>query len=197
MIEWNVLAVTAAPTPPYGILNLLTPADHSIFDSLPIDFSWDTLRGATMYEFQMLRRANDATPALQIDSLTSPNLHLTHLPGSTLPWRFWRVRSLNAQGYSDWSDMWRIRWNGSGIEAASSPSTPVEVVNSDGRRLLTLSPPNGTWQVELSDMLGREIAGSTVESGTRLRLPPLNAGIYPLRLIGPSGERSARAIILP
>jgi hypothetical protein len=111
-----IASVSNAPalmSPPSGLTELsLTPA-----------LQWSPARGATSYDVQVALTPEFATPVVDATGIVDS----WYTPGGLqrLENYYWRVRARDAQGASDWSDIWRF-------ETGSTPSRAGHALYFDG-----------------------------------------------------------------
>ncbi|MDT8325438.1 MAG: LamG-like jellyroll fold domain-containing protein, partial [Bacteroidota bacterium] len=111
-----IASVSNAPalmSPPSGLTELsLTPA-----------LQWSPARGATGYDVQVARTPEFKSPVIDATGIVDA----WYTPGGLqrLENYYWRVRARDAQGTSDWSDIWRL-------ETGSMPSRAGHALYFDG-----------------------------------------------------------------
>ena len=136
---------------------LLTPFDGSTIESLPVNFSWQTVDGALRYQFQI---AKDVafTDVEYSKLLIGTNLELSFSGEGNA--RYWRVRAKNISGWSEWSDSWTFH-------TIAPPEFPRFGIHS------TLSTPKSTIEVGAEWIsLSPQIFWGNVED------PTIQAGAY-------------------
>ena len=108
---------------------------------------------------------------------------------------FYRLRAVNATDTTGYSNQVFILTGFVGTRAVAAPTFSVAPNPARDRLQLTFSVAERRT-VELLDPLGRRVLHRTTrQRRSELRLPPLPAGIYYLRVRSARGERSLRVLI--
>ncbi|MFA6570586.1 MAG: T9SS type A sorting domain-containing protein [Bacteroidota bacterium] len=112
---WSFRTVLSAPT-------LVSPANGAIGQPSQIMFNWNTVSGATTYEYQLASSSSFTTILRGIEQSAS-NYLVSNLTSETNYW--WRVRAKNAEGASPWSTVWTFRTHLAG------PAIPILLFPGD------------------------------------------------------------------
>lgn len=196
LIELQVLAVNVSVFPPYGYPALITPMSSEAFSAMPITFTWDTLFNSTGYDFELWCHFSDPGPVLRVENLPEPRYELNTMPSYRVPLRYWRVRSRNAQGCSDWSTLDRFRWTGAAVDEDPLLSAEMTLRSPDGTVLSRLGNTSGAWTLQVSDLLGRSLSRFEGDRPAMvLTLPRLAPGVYPVRYADANGEQLLRVVV--
>ena len=157
---------------------LLTPFDGSTIESLPVNFSWQTVDGALRYQFQIAKGVA-FTDVEYSKLLIGTNLELSFSGDGNA--HYWRVRAKNISGWSEWSDSWTFH-------TIAPPDSPVLLSPSNGSSITSL-PVTFSWQaVEGATNYQLEIAKDVAFTDKELSriLPDTSVEIY---LIGDGNPR--------
>lgn len=91
--------------------------------SLDPTLDWKNAVGADSYDVQISDNGSFSSPVLDTTGVLSDNLNVTGLSGSTT--HYWRVRSVNSSGTSNWTSAWSFRTQD------PVPESPVPTSPSD------------------------------------------------------------------
>lgn len=132
------------PQPPDTPL-LLTPSDNSTDLSVQPLFEWSNVAADT-YRLQVSGSSDFTNPVADFQNLGGTSSQVENLDyGSSY---FWRVQAVNADGESDWSDVWSFTTRD---EPLSPPGEPTPVSPSDGATGISVNPAiswNGSEDAE-------------------------------------------------
>jgi len=93
---------TGTTTPP--VPTLIYPSNNASISTSSVTFQWSSCSGATKYHIQLATDVsfNPTTWGTQVSGTSATN---NSLPNGRC---FWRVRAGNNDGWSDWSNAWRL-----------------------------------------------------------------------------------------
>jgi hypothetical protein len=115
------------PSPPV----LVSPQNGAVDESTYPILTWDDVQSAASYQLQVA--ADESFNNIVFDTPSVPNNYYQVGPLTLGTQYFWRVKSRNTAGVSDWSVVWNFRTRN------SESSVPVLISPSDGSRNLPLS----------------------------------------------------------
>ena len=104
----NMVQIFTPPDPLPAIPALSSPANGATPPSGDVTFSWSAAANATSYEIQVA--TDSGFTSIEADVLTAATSQM--IPGLSIGTAYyWRVKSINAVGSSNWSEVWSI-WTG-------------------------------------------------------------------------------------
>jgi hypothetical protein len=185
-LAFQAAPVHAAPAQPNGLLPSGT--GQSAIPTL----AWDRVDGATGYDVQV--SANGSfSPTLWTGSTVNLQIVPTvQIPADSTVW--WRVRSKDSSGVSEWSTTWFTRTAVPGPRLISPANTDVDPLDQpDEPVLLTWLPVGGVSQytVQISQDVNfsdPDLITTRTTNNTSLVMPPQVAGTYYWRVTGTLGS---------
>ncbi|MFA5794468.1 MAG: fibronectin type III domain-containing protein [Candidatus Brocadiia bacterium] len=84
---------------------LVSPVNYSVNESVPVSLTWNASKGATSYHIQISTAANFSVVVLDQSNIAATS---TSCVLSNLTSYYWRVRSVNSAGTSDWSQVFKF-----------------------------------------------------------------------------------------
>jgi hypothetical protein len=84
----------------------VAPADQEIVPELSLTLSWDSTEGAASYHLQVATDADMADLFVDAVGIAETSFALSELADNTT--YFWRVKAVNEDGESDWSEVWQF-----------------------------------------------------------------------------------------
>jgi hypothetical protein len=181
---------------------LVFPINGEQNASLDPTLDWKNAVGADSYDVQISDNGSFSSPVLDTTGVLSDNLNVTGLSGSTT--HYWRVRSVNSSGTSNWTSAWSFRTQD------PVPESPVPTSPSDkatDQSLSTTVQWNSVtyatnYRVELSNdsLFSTTLLDSTLSnSQTFMTLPDLDYDVkyfwrvYASNATGESAASSSRS----
>ncbi len=117
---------------------LITPENNAgniDYDSFLID--WDAITGATSYQYQ-ISETSDFESLIKNGNTSLTDRTITNLQANTI--YYWRVRGENANGYSDWSNVWKFTTDQAVMTA------PTLISPSDNSTNISYASVDFDWQ---------------------------------------------------
>tara|TARA_R110001599_G_scaffold184627_5_gene378680 strand:- start:127259 stop:132175 length:4917 start_codon:yes stop_codon:yes gene_type:complete len=181
---------------------LVSPVNGEQNVSLNPTLDWKNAVGADSYDVQISDNSSFSSPVLDTTGILSDDLNVSDLSGSTT--HYWRVRSVNSSGTSNWTSLWSFRTQD------PVPESPVLTSPSDNatdQPLTTIVQWNSStfatnYRVELStdSLFSIVLLDSTLSnSQTYMLLPNLDYDIkyfwrvYASNATGESAASSSRS----
>ena len=103
-LYWQDVEIILPPPP---VVDLINPENEQIDVPLVPTLSWRANQWTETYQIQ-LSSINDFTSII-LDDETPDTFVTIHEPLNTNSLYYWRVRSFNQSGESDWSEVWRFK----------------------------------------------------------------------------------------
>jgi hypothetical protein len=143
---WNFTTIIAAPPVP----TLISPSNEATGQSLLPTLNWSSVTGATTYHFQLSTDNTFATVLIEDSALASTSKTPGGLANNTT--YFWRVRTKNAGGTSDWTPIWSFTTI---VAVPPIPTLASPVDGASGQSIapiLTWAAANGasTYHIQVS-----------------------------------------------
>ncbi|MFA5012005.1 MAG: T9SS type A sorting domain-containing protein [Ignavibacteria bacterium] len=158
-------------------VNLISPSNNVVNVSLTPTFDWDSITSAMTYNIQISTNSGFSTFIIDTVGILNTSLQIQQGILQNGIQYFWRVRSCNEGGYSNWSSVWNFSTTLTGLNPIKgkipnsfslsqnfpNPFNPTTKIKFD-------VPKASSVKITIFDMLGKEI--SILVNGK------LNAGSY-------------------
>ncbi len=149
---FSLTSIEDVPSPP----SLSSPPNGSIDHETSLTLSWNSSSGATDYHIQVSISSSFNSTIVDASGITGTSKSISGLSNTTK--YYWKVRSHNSVGYSDWSTVWSFttKYNG-GLEKANM--------------IISTTPENpkcgetftATWTIKETNGVGVTLMGGSVE----------------------------------
>jgi hypothetical protein len=106
---------TASVSQALNKTQMVSPSNLSVIRDMP-NFSWQSVDGATSYEFEISKENKFASLVFQLEVVTLSLLPDVVLENSQV--YYWRVRAINTVSSGPWSDPWQFRFD---VQVGESP----------------------------------------------------------------------------
>ncbi|XWN38427.1 MAG: T9SS type A sorting domain-containing protein [Balneola sp.] len=184
--------------------DLISPTNGEQNLSLNTILDWSNAVGAESYDVQLSTVSNFSSTLIDTSDVLTHQINVNELTGSTT--YFWRVRSVNSSGMSNWSQTWSFRTQD---PIPESPALTSPSDNATDQPLTTIVRWNSVtyasnYRVELSSdsLFSTTLLDSTTSnSQTSMLLPDLDYDIkyfwrvYASNATGESAASSSRSFI--
>ena len=180
---WRYFTIVFAPSAP----SLSSPSDSAELSSSTVDFSWNSVSGATKYEIEI--QTSGGSGILSPTEVTDTSYSQSSLSAGGYRWR---VKAKNSAGSSDWSG-WRY------FTIVFPPSVPSLSSPSDGAELYS-SSVDFSWnsvsgatkyEIEIQTSSGSAVLSPTEVSTTSYSKSSLSAGGYRWRVLAKNSAGSS------
>lgn len=196
--SWSaVWSFTTAGAPPSTAPQLAAPGNGLGGFSLPINFQWQAVTGATSYELQVGTAQAFGSTVFDKTGITADSITVKTLLGNM--GYYWRAAAWNGNGPGPWSSAWYFGTAGTSI--ISRAITGIHPDFSVNGEVLSYSlSASGAVEISFSDLLGRsalvlnrkQIAG---KYAVDLKSCNLAAGQYLVRFKTAGFEKRASVVI--
>jgi Secretion system C-terminal sorting domain len=162
---------------------LISPADGSTNQALSIQLDWQTLSGATYYQYTYA----DNSSFFSAVTGNTFNLYETVSGLQTGTTYYWKIRANNGSGYSPWSSIWSFTTDIS--TDISNVDEGIYMYPNPATSNLSLDFPDAQErEIQLIDMQGKEIINKIVyEQNIQLSINDIPKGIYLIRILHKDG----------
>ena len=145
-------------------------------------FEWSTVLNSTMYQFELSTNA-DFTSIVETQTTTQNFYLMTFtLPDGNY---FWRAKSLNECGESQWSDAFQFTVTVVGVHEYSLDA--LNLYPNPTENFLIINSTNGMRKISVSDLSGRIIFSNSLQKGMstyRMDTSTFSQGIYIINVDG-------------
>lgn len=149
-LQWTTQAAVPLPDAP----TLLLPRDGLISGETSIRFSWQGVGGSSRYHVQVSTQIHFGSLLIDQEDVDDTAFSLSNLEREQD--YFWRVRSVEATGFSAWSDIFQFR-----IAPLVLPDAPVLQTPADQATEVNVSPEL-RWAL-VTNIEGYDVQVSTTE----------------------------------
>ncbi len=145
-----------APLPPSSKINLVNPSNNSSNLKLSVEFKWDAINGADLYNLLVSKDQDFKDILYNSDVYNSNSKTIHNLPPLTK--LYWKVRGENDGGFSPWSDTWNF--------TTEDPKSVNELINSDFQiypnpanefLMINIANVNSAYQIDIKSMDGKSV----------------------------------------
>lgn len=160
---------------------LISPSSNVSVNSQDTSLTWQQTAVYDRYHLQLALDGSFANPIVDTTPLKDTTFMITPHEGNTY---FWRVRSENPAGESDWSEIWQFTTDVAGFPGIEKEPVPIEVFPNPANSTLTIrseifkrKPVN----IFVIDLNGKKLLQKSIPSGSTdivLDISEINNGIY-------------------
>jgi len=118
----NQWSFSTKPLPPSGKVNLIEPVNNAENIKTTFVFKWQSVEGASAYNFQLLNENNEVVQDKQDIESTDTLVRTVISDLQTETIYKWKVQGINSGGEGPWSDIWQF------TTASAPPSDVVEEI---------------------------------------------------------------------
>ena len=175
---WSDIWSFTTAFPPLDAPSLLSPTDNANGLTTSLELIWQDVDGAIDFEYQY---SNDITfeTILDSDVLMNTTVEISDLAYETE--YFWRVRAMNTNQTSEWSEVWSFTTEGDVSSALSLLSTKLEVFPNPAINELFIQTDLDIQYYKIIDTNGNAISNK-MDFSKRIRIDNLKSGQYALIL---------------
>lgn len=132
---WSFTTTTTAPSAP----GLVSPANNSTNQPLPVVFTWTSAGGATAYHLEVATNSSFTTTAFSDTTIVNPSQEVGSLENNIT--YFWRVRAKNGAGWGNYSAVWNLTTRAANAPVATTD--PATQISATSAQLNATINPNG------------------------------------------------------
>ena len=132
-------------------INLISPTDNALNQSLSPTFNWQTSAGASNYHIQISINNNLSSPIIDIDAITTTSYrHPNSLQPQTT--YYWRVRAENNSNVGPWSEIRSFTTEASSLSAINLISPADNALNQPFSPTFNWQPSAGAsnYHIQIS-----------------------------------------------